>query len=99
MYKIEYRKTKNRTLPIAEIRGRNNKDGSIKITRIVLNPILKQKENAKIRKVIVSHEVIEAKLQSRGVSESKAHKYAMSKEPKWFKKINTHRKLTKAVGL
>jgi len=99
MYKIEYRKTTNRSLPIAEIRGRPQKDGTTKITRIVMNPILKEKSNAKIRKVIVAHEVTEAKLISKGVKESNAHKYALSKEPKWFNKIKTHKKLRKVIGL
>jgi len=87
---IVYRKVTNRNLPISQYwprgSGGKGKPEVIKSAVIKLDPILKKDKNKKLIKIILKHETDEISARNKGATLKKAHKIAMSKEPKWFTK-------------
>jgi RimJ/RimL family protein N-acetyltransferase len=97
---IHYRKISNKRLPIAGYRlhGYRDKDGKPIITKAVVKVDPRLKNNPRLARVIIKHESDEATARSKGLSLSKAHQVAQSKEPAWFRdKYKTHKQLLQAL--
>lgn len=100
--KIRYRKITNSSLPAAQYWpiGHVDKNGRehISSTTLKLDPILRKKQNRKLARIIVKHELNEIKARVHGHKLKEAHRIAESKEPAWFnRKYRTHTQLQKAL--
>ena len=91
---VHYRKVSNKRLPIAGYRlhGYRDEDGKPVITKVVVKADPRLKNNPRLARVIIKHESDEATARSEGLSLSKAHQVAQSKEPKWFRD-KTHKQI------
>jgi hypothetical protein len=99
--KVVYRKVTNPHLCIAKYypRGYGGRGKPENITDVIikLDPILKKPQNKKFIKPILKHETDEIRARNKGQSLNKAHRTAMKKEPRWFKKFPTDRILQKKL--
>jgi len=99
---IRYRKVTNPNLPVAEYHptGHVDEEGREHISSVVIrvDPIVKKKRNARLKKVILKHELDEIAARVKGHSRKESHKIAEAKEPHWVdEKYRTDKQLQDAL--